>query len=113
MLCTHAINMVTGFSTLPLRIASALGFLATFVGLLLFIFVVGRSAISGGVVPGFAFLASTVTLFSGVQLFTLGVIGEYLARMHFRLMDRPGYAVAEHLSCAPGIGTERQQTPHG
>jgi undecaprenyl-phosphate 4-deoxy-4-formamido-L-arabinose transferase len=113
MLCTHAINMVTGFSTLPLRIASVLGFVATFVGLLLFIFILVRSTISGGVVPGFSFLASAVTVFSGVQLFTLGVIGEYLARMHFRLMDRPGYAVGEQLSSAPGMSAERQQTPNG
>jgi undecaprenyl-phosphate 4-deoxy-4-formamido-L-arabinose transferase len=113
MLCTHALNMVTGFSVLPLRIASFLGFLATFVGILLFIYVLGRSAVSGGVVPGFSFLASAVTLFSGVQLFTLGVVGEYLARMHFRLMDRPAYAVREHLSIASGTTAERQRQPHG
>jgi undecaprenyl-phosphate 4-deoxy-4-formamido-L-arabinose transferase len=45
------------------------------------------------VVPGFAFLASVIAIFSGAQLFALGIIGEYLARMHFRMMDRPPYAV--------------------
>ena len=43
--------------------------------------------------PGFPFLASVIAIFSGAQLFALGIIGEYLARMHFRMMDRPTYAV--------------------
>jgi hypothetical protein len=47
----------------------------------------------GHSVPGFPFLASVIAIFSGAQLFALGVIGEYLARMHFRIMDRPPYAV--------------------
>jgi undecaprenyl-phosphate 4-deoxy-4-formamido-L-arabinose transferase len=44
-------------------------------------------------VPGFAFLASITIIFSGAQLATLGIIGEYLARMHFRLLDQPAYAI--------------------
>jgi hypothetical protein len=44
-------------------------------------------------VPGFAFLASILTIFSGAQLFALGIFGEYLARMHFRSMDRPPYVI--------------------
>jgi undecaprenyl-phosphate 4-deoxy-4-formamido-L-arabinose transferase len=44
-------------------------------------------------VPGFPFLASIISIFSGAQLFALGVIGEYLARMHFRTMNRPVYVV--------------------
>jgi undecaprenyl-phosphate 4-deoxy-4-formamido-L-arabinose transferase len=44
-------------------------------------------------VPGFPFLASIIAIFSGAQLFALGVIGEYLARMHFRTMNRPVYFV--------------------
>jgi undecaprenyl-phosphate 4-deoxy-4-formamido-L-arabinose transferase len=44
-------------------------------------------------VPGFPFLASLIAIFSGAQLLTLGIIGEYLARMHMRMMDRPPYSV--------------------
>ncbi len=91
----HTINMVTGFSTLPLRVASILGFVFTLFGFLVLAYVVGRYLISGTPVPGFAFLASTVAIFSGVQLFVLGIIGEYLARMHLRLMDRPSYTIRE------------------
>jgi hypothetical protein len=44
-------------------------------------------------VPGFAFTVCAITLFSGVQLLCLGIIGEYMARMHFRTMNRPAYCV--------------------
>ena len=92
-LVTHALNMLTGFTTVPLQLASLLGFVFTMFGIGILIFVVGRYFLEGQSVPGFAFLASSIAIFSGVQLFTLGIIGEYLARMHFRLMQRPTYAV--------------------
>jgi undecaprenyl-phosphate 4-deoxy-4-formamido-L-arabinose transferase len=97
-LVTHALNMMTGFSTLPLEIASLAGFAFTLFGMAVLIYVVGRTLILGGSVPGFPFLASIIALFSGVQLFALGIIGEYLARMHFRMMDRPSYTVRSDTS---------------
>jgi undecaprenyl-phosphate 4-deoxy-4-formamido-L-arabinose transferase len=92
-LVVHSFNMMTGFSTLPLQLASMVGFVSTFFGIVLLLFVVGRYLLEGGVVPGFAFLACTIAIFSGAQLFAIGIFGEYLARMHFRVMDRPAYAV--------------------
>jgi glycosyltransferase involved in cell wall biosynthesis len=94
-LAAHASNMITGFSTLPLQFASMLGFLMTLVGAVVFVYVIARYFLSGGSVPGFPFLACIITIFAGAQLFALGVIGEYLARMHFRVMDRPAYTVRE------------------
>lgn len=94
-LLTHSLNMLTGFSVLPLQLASVLGFSLTLVGLGLLTFVVGRYFLEGVALPGFAFLASITIIFSGAQLATLGIIGEYLARMHFRLLDRPAYVVRE------------------
>jgi undecaprenyl-phosphate 4-deoxy-4-formamido-L-arabinose transferase len=94
-LTTHALNMMTGFSTVPLQLASIVGFGCTLFGILLLVYVLGRFFIQGGAVPGFPFLASAIAIFSGVQLFMLGIIGEYLARMHFRLMDRPAYTIRE------------------
>ncbi len=93
-LVTHAVNMMTGFSTFPLQLASVMGFLFACLGFIILVYVVARYFIDGGVVPGFPFLASIVAIFSGVQLFALGVIGEYLARMHFRTMERPPYLVS-------------------
>lgn len=94
-LITHAFNMMTGFSTLPLQIASVMGFLFAFFGVVVATYVVLRFILYGSSVPGFPFLASIVAIFSGAQLLALGIIGEYLARMHFRTMDRPPYLVGE------------------
>ncbi len=92
-LIAHALNMMTGFSVLPLQLASVTGFTFTVFGLLTLAFVISRYLIYGSPVPGFPFLASIIAVFSGAQLFALGIIGEYLARMHFRMMDRPAYTV--------------------
>jgi glycosyltransferase involved in cell wall biosynthesis len=94
-LSQHALNLVTGFSIIPLQIASMAGFMFALFGAVVLIYVIGRYLIQGGSVPGFPFLASIIAIFSGVQLFALGIIGEYIARMHFRLMDRPAYVVGE------------------
>jgi len=96
-LVIHALNMMTGFSVLPLQLASMLGFLFALFGGIVLIYVLGRYIIQGGSVPGFPFLASTIAIFSGVQLFALGIIGEYLARMHFRMMDKPSYVIREEI----------------
>jgi glycosyltransferase involved in cell wall biosynthesis len=87
-----ALNMTTGFSTLPLQVASVLGFAVVFLGVALLAFVLIRYMLQGSPVPGFPFLASIIIIFSGTQLFALGIIGEYLARMHFRTLGRPPYA---------------------
>ncbi|MDR3710547.1 MAG: glycosyltransferase family 2 protein [Capsulimonadaceae bacterium] len=92
-LLVHAVNMITSFSTLPLQIASVVGFAFTLFGFGILAWVVGRWILFGTTVPGFPFLASIIAIFSGAQLFALGIIGEYLARMHFRTMDRPAYTI--------------------
>ena len=92
-LLVHALNMATGFSIVPLQIASFLGFAFTVFGFAVLAYVLARYFIQGTNVPGFAFLASVIAIFSGAQLFALGIIGEYIARMHMRTMNRPSYAV--------------------
>ena len=91
----HAMNMMTGYSTLPLRISSGIGFVLTLFGIGVFLYIFIRYLLFGGVVPGFTFLASMISIFSGAQLFALGIIGEYLGRMHYRLMDKPSYTISE------------------
>lgn len=97
-LINHAVNMMTGFSILPLQVASFLGLLFGSLGLMVLMYVVGRYLLQGSSVPGFTFLASIIAIFSGVQLFALGIFGEYLARMHFRSMERPPYALLDRTS---------------
>ena len=59
------------------------------------IYVLMRFILQGSPVPGFPFLASIITIFSGAQLLAIGIIGEYLARQHFRLLDKPQYFIKE------------------
>jgi glycosyltransferase involved in cell wall biosynthesis len=90
-----ALNMLTDFSTLPLRAASMVGFFFTLFGMSVLAYVIGRYIINGGSIPGFPFLASIITIFSGAILFALGIIGEYLARTYIHLMGQPQYMIRE------------------
>ena len=87
-------EILTGYSTKPLRLASWIGFIMTLFGLGIFIYVM-VTYFTLGSLPGFPFLASIIALFSGAQLFTLGIFGEYLARMFDRSMDRPTYVIQQ------------------
>ena len=92
-LVVHAMNMMTGFSTVPLQFASILGFALTLFGIVVLLYVLLRYLIQGTSMPGFPFLASIISIFSGAQLFALGILGEYTARMHSRSMEKPSYAI--------------------
>jgi undecaprenyl-phosphate 4-deoxy-4-formamido-L-arabinose transferase len=97
MLVRAAMLILIGYSTLPLRFASWLGFAMTLFGLGIFVYVV-VIYFTAGSLPGFPFLASIIALFSGAQLFALGIFGEYLARMFDRIMDKPSYIVHEMMN---------------
>jgi undecaprenyl-phosphate 4-deoxy-4-formamido-L-arabinose transferase len=114
-LITHAFNLMTGFSTMPLQIASLIGFVFTAFGLCVLGWVVVRFFIYGASVPGFAFLASIISIFAGAQMFTLGIIGEYLARMYGRTMERPTYVELERCGgeSPPASAPEPAQKPYG
>jgi glycosyltransferase involved in cell wall biosynthesis len=92
-LISHALNMMTGFSTLPLRLANVIGFCMILFGIGVFIHVMYLKVRYETSVPGFAFLSIIISVFAGAQLLSLGIIGEYLARIHLRMTDRPTYVV--------------------
>ena len=94
MLARAAMLILIGYSTLPLRFASWVGFGMTLFGLGVFVYVL-IIYFTVGSLPGFPFLASIIALFSGAQLFGLGIFGEYLARMFDRSMDKPSYVILE------------------
>ena len=98
-LIMHTFNMITGFSVIPLQIASIVGFVLTIFGVFVLVYVVVRYFIEGTTAPGFPFLAAIISIFSGAQLCALGIIGEYLSRMHFRLMDCQPYTVRSTINC--------------
>ena len=96
-LLRHALNLVLGFSLIPLRIASFMGFVFTFFGFIILVYVVLRYLVQGGSIPGFSFLASSLAIFSGIILFVLGIMGEYLARLYSRTMARPPYMISKQI----------------
>jgi undecaprenyl-phosphate 4-deoxy-4-formamido-L-arabinose transferase len=106
-LLTHAINMVTGFSVVPLQLASLTGFAFSLFGFAAIVYVLVDYFVRGDPVPGFPFLAALIAIFSGAQMFALGIIGEYLARIHLRSMDRRPYTIRRE------IGASRESTDHG
>jgi glycosyltransferase involved in cell wall biosynthesis len=109
-LAALAIGLVVGHTIVPLRLASFVGFVFTLFGIGVFVFAVTRSMI-GHTLPGFTFMASLVALMSGAQLFAIGIIGEYIARMYKRTIDCPAYVVRSRLG---GDGEERPagRKPH-
>ena len=88
-------DTTTSYSTLPLRFASLIGSLVMVIGFLLLGWIVGRRIVMGTSVPGFPLLASAITIFSGTQLMVLGILGEYIGKIHFRSMNKPSYAIAQ------------------
>ena len=92
-LAVHAFNNLSGFSTAPLHLASLVGLSFTVLGVMLLAYVLVRYAAEGGSVPGFPFLASVIIIFSGVQLFCLGIFGGYLGRVFHRSLQCPTYLV--------------------
>jgi glycosyltransferase involved in cell wall biosynthesis len=101
-LLLHATNMLTGFSTWPLRLASMVGFAFTAFGMAVLTYVLIRYVTTDTPVQGFAFLASVIAIFAGAQLFALGIMGEYLARIHQRTLERPAYTVAGRAGATSG-----------
>jgi undecaprenyl-phosphate 4-deoxy-4-formamido-L-arabinose transferase len=89
------LDTATSYSTRPLRLATTIGFITTLFGLLMLIWVVGNAVFVGDSVPGFPFLAASIAVFSGVQLVVLGILGEYLGKIHFRAMNKPTFSVSE------------------
>lgn len=99
-LATHALNVLTGFTTRPLRAVGLIGLAAMVFGAGVLAYVLVYYIVNEGDVPGFPFLASIITIFAGAQLLSLGTIGEYIARMHMRLMGQPPFTVREEVEGA-------------
>ena len=91
----YGITMVTGFSTFPLRFANILGLFFSFIGFVILLYVLINFLIYGSPVAGFPFIASMISIFSGIQLFILGIIGEYIAKIHQKTMTKPSYSIKE------------------
>lgn len=93
----YAIEGIVAFSTAPLRLSTYIGFISSIISVLYLIFVVIQKLVWGIDVPGYATLVVLVLLLGGLQLFCLGVLGEYMAKMYIQVKNRPVYIIKEHL----------------
>lgn len=90
-----AIEGITSFTIAPLRAASFVGCISSFIAIIYMLFIIIRTLICGGDVPGYPSLISIILFIGGVQLFFLGVIGEYLGRVFNESKFRPLYLVQD------------------
>ena len=95
LLLKHAMNTMLGYSTLPLRLVGYLGLAFGILGILLLAVVLVNFFVGTTTVQGFTTLASMVAIFSGAQMVALGVLGEYIARIHSENMGQPTYVIRE------------------
>lgn len=93
----YAIDGIVSFTTTPLRIATFLGLFISFGSFIYFIIVIVQTVICGIDVPGYASLIGIALLLGGIQLLSLGIIGEYLARTYIENKRRPIYIAKEVL----------------
>lgn len=91
----YAIDGIINFSQAPLSIASWFGIVMTGFSLLFLIFIVMRRLLFGDPVAGWASLISVVIFIGGIQLFCLGIIGQYIAKMYMETKHRPHYIASE------------------
>ncbi|MBE3011315.1 glycosyltransferase family 2 protein [Microbispora sp. NEAU-D428] len=96
MLIRHAIGIFVGYSTLPLRLVTYFGLLTGALGLTLLVVFLWTYWFGDGTVKGFTSTASMISLFAAAQMIALGIIGEYLGRIHVERMGRPTYIVRKH-----------------
>lgn len=91
----YSLDGITAFSTVPLMFASLMGVLFCLLAFCLIIFTIVRKALFGDPVSGWPSLVCIISLVSGVQLFCLGIVGQYLAKTYMEVKKRPIYLVKE------------------
>ena len=97
-LCRYAIEGIVGYSTKPLRIATFLGGLTAAASLIYLIIVIFEKLITGIDIPGYATIIVLILFLGGMQLFCIGIIGEYIGRIFEQSKDRPIYIAKEYLT---------------
>ena len=96
-LMNYAIDGIIGFSTKPLRIAAYLGFFTAAAAFIYLIIVILEKLIAGIAIPGYATIIVLILLLGGMQLFCIGIIGEYVGKTYEQSKERPIYIAKEIL----------------
>lgn len=96
-LLMYSIEGITAFSTVPLSFAAVMGVLFCVLAFVLILFIIIRTSIFGDPVSGWPSLVCIISLISGVQLFCLGIVGQYLAKTYMEVKKRPIYLLKEEI----------------
>lgn len=106
-----ALDGLTSFSTLPLKVWTYIGLVVSGFALGMALFYLIKTLTYGVDVPGFATLIVSLMFFSGIQLMSLGIIGEYIGRIFAEVKRRPLYIVAEEIGTQPtvSLGARREE----
>lgn len=96
-LLKYAFEGIVSFTTFPLKLSAYVGFLSAFISIIYLIVVVVQKLAFGIDVPGYATIVVLVLLLGGLQLFSLGILGEYLSKIYVQVKNRPVYILKEHL----------------
>jgi glycosyltransferase involved in cell wall biosynthesis len=100
-----AFDGIAAFSTAPLRIWTYIGFLISFLSIATALFFTVRTLLFGTDLPGFPSLIVSIMFFSGIQLMSLGIVGEYVGRIFAEVKRRPLYVVAERIGGAAEVSS--------
>ena len=93
----YAFDGIISFSTFPLKLATGVGLVTAFASIIYLIIVVIQKLFFGIDVPGYATIVVLVLFLGGMQLFCLGILGEYLSKIYVQVKNRPIYILKEHL----------------
>ncbi|MBF9232024.1 glycosyltransferase family 2 protein [Microvirga sp. BT350] len=104
-LVRFAFDGIAAFSTVPLRIWTYVGFLISFLSIATAIYFLIRTLLFGSDLPGFPSLIVSVMFFSGIQLMSLGIVGEYVGRIFAEVKRRPLYVVSERVGGAAEVSS--------
>ena len=96
-LLLYSMDGIMAFSTMPLSLSAVVGILFCILSLLLMVFVFVRALVFGDPVAGWPSLVCIISLISGVQLFCIGIVGQYMAKMYMEVKKRPLYLVKEEV----------------
>ncbi len=104
-----AIDGITAFSEIPLRIATWFGFVVSAVAFVVALFEIGLRIFTGYNLPGYTSTIFAILFLGGVQLITIGILGEYIGRIYDEIKGRPLYLVAENVG--GGLGADAGSPP--
>jgi len=94
-LFSYSIEGIIAFSTVPLSIASVIGFVCCFLAIIFICIIIAKTLIWGDPVGGWPSIICLVLFLGGIQLFTIGILGKYLSKTYLEVKNRPLYIVKE------------------